>query len=208
MMDENGSGSDHFIKRSGIIVLILLFWGILSAGFLVRHSFFQREILSSDSKVILYTELTHELLMRDSAKALKNLPLLKSKIAIEPEKQQNGVLILKRNLHPDEIALIQNEMKRIPGLFIRPVMKRICTADILAARAGRAVPVRVGNPMMRGVDGWEREFDERLRGRPGVFRVMLDRSGGWVTGTLEVIRKPEHGEDVRLKWSWEELVGK
>ena len=230
MMDENGSGSDPFIKRSGIIVLILLVWGILSAGFLVRHSFFQRDkllkessriawregeippirgkILSSDSKVILYTELTHELLMRDSARTLKNLPLLKSKIAIEPEKQPNGVLILKRNLHPDEIALIQNEMKRIPGLFIRPVMKRICTADILAARAGRAVPVRVGNPMMRGVDGWEREFDERLRGRPGVFRVMLDRSGGWVPGTLEVIRKPEHGENVRLKWTWKELVGK
>ena len=87
-------------------------------------------------------------------------------------------------------------------------MKRICTADILAEKAGKTVPVRTGNPMMRGIDGWEREFDERLRGRPGIFRVMLDRSGNWVSGTLEVIRKPEHGEDVRLKWTWKELAGK
>lgn len=230
MTSGAGSDSDCFRKRSLIVLLFFAFWAVLSAGFMIRHSFFRREtlltestriawregkippvrgkILSADSKVILHTLLLHDLMMRESPHDMKIIRTLNKKIKVEPVKQPNGLLLLKRGIEPDEIAAVQDEMKRFPVLFIRPVMKRICTEKSLEAKAGRLGPVRAGDSMMRGLSGWELEYDAKLRGEPGIFRVMRDRSGAWVPGTLEVVRKPRHGEDVRLKWTWKELTGK
>ena len=49
-----------------------------------------------------------------------------------------------------------------------------------------------------GVDGLERTHDIVLRGRPGVYRVMLDPQGKWIMETWEIIQDMHAGYDVFL----------
>ncbi|MCH2176668.1 MAG: hypothetical protein MK193_13165 [Lentisphaeria bacterium] len=52
----------------------------------------------------------------------------------------------------------------------------------------------------KGISGIERQFDHRLSGTPGQYRVRLDRNGEWITSTFEVIRPPRPGYDIYLKF--------
>ena len=56
-----------------------------------------------------------------------------------------------------------------------------------------------------GVSGLEQIHDLELSGREGQMRVMLDRNGSWIYETLEVIRQPENGRDVKLAETLAEL---
>ncbi|MCK5845343.1 MAG: hypothetical protein KAG97_11590, partial [Victivallales bacterium] len=47
-----------------------------------------------------------------------------------------------------------------------------------------------------GINGYEKEYDERLRGRDGKYQVMVDRRGRWIPGTWKEIAKTSNGEDV------------
>ncbi|MCF7854313.1 MAG: hypothetical protein K9N51_05910 [Candidatus Pacebacteria bacterium] len=56
--------------------------------------------------------------------------------------------------------------------------------------------VQIVNGMEIGVSGYELAHDSLLRGRPGMFRVMLDPEGRWIPSTWEKIRDIKPGYDV------------
>ena len=52
--------------------------------------------------------------------------------------------------------------------------------------------------MLEGVSGLEKEYESVLCGREGIFRVMLNRYGGFVKETLRVRQEALPGKDVKL----------
>jgi len=227
-MNDGGSSSVGFRKRSRTVLLILLIWGLLVAVHTVWYSWCKRDkllaestaiawregeippvrgrLLTSDFRVLAHTVLSHDLFLENSARGNAILPELKKRLSGLVKENENGKFLLKKSLLPSEITAIQDILRRTPELSVVPRMERICTEKRLAERIGHVSPPTDRSPLARGLDGWESEHDRELSGRPGSFRVMLDRNGNWVSGTLEVRTPPEHGKDVRLQWSWKELT--
>ena len=52
--------------------------------------------------------------------------------------------------------------------------------------------------MLEGVSGLEKEYESVLRGREGVFRVMLNRYGRFVKETMRIKREAIPGKDIKL----------
>ncbi len=218
------TSAEHFRRRTGILFLILILWGILAAFHILYYSWYRRDrllresmhlawregvlpqirgrILAADSTPLAWTELHHDLIIRKplpSEKQLKNLILQLSGILEElvPEERENH-LLLKRDLSPEKILKLEKILSRRSELAVIPRMVRR-TADLPGARntlgETAALP---GNPALMGISGLEKEYDAILAGKSGKFRVMLDPRGNWVSGTIEILVPPENGKDVVL----------
>ena len=74
-------------------------------------------------------------------------------------------------------------------------MKRLLGRTTTEPATGRLV----------GLDGEERMLDRKLAGREGRFKVMLDKNGRWVDGTLKMLEQPKGGDDICLNYSLKEI---
>ena len=222
--------SSAFKKRSGIILTLLLLWGILAAVQMVYYSYWNRERLLEESRYLAWregeipamrgticdrsgiklawTELSHDLIL--SKRDLKPErctqlfaelgKIFEKPLPAEEEKEQ---ILLKRNLSPGEILKLKTLLQRYPELEIAPNPRRL-SLDYPEIREQIG---RTGNRNGReqGISGWEAQYEQELSGTPGVFRVMLDRKGAWVPGTIEILRQPIPGKDVRVPLSVREV---
>jgi cell division protein FtsI/penicillin-binding protein 2 len=116
-----------------------------------------------------------------------------------------ATVVLCRSLTPAQAAKLAplcaaNRRLQLTGRFER---QRYPDRD-LARRLGRVVR-RDGIEV--GVSGLERANDAILRGRPGMFRVMVDREGRWLPETWEKVREMRPGYDVYLPVRLAALTG-
>ena len=104
--------------------------------------------------------------------------------------------ILRRDLTPDELLAVAPVLREHPALAIRSRLERIVVnIPELRERIGRT-ELRAGE--LRGVSGWEAEFDTKLRGTPGKYEVMLDRRRRWIDSTWTLVAPAQTGDDVRV----------
>ncbi len=214
----------EFKKRSGAVLLILMLWGGLAAAHVIYYSYWKRNrlleeslhlawregelpamrgrILTPDGVPLAWSELTHDLYRLKSSRAGKNTRLrsLLHNFFGEPlEEEEDGTgILLKRSISPDQILRLRPLLRRFPELEIRPrSYRRNTDIPALRAKTGKTQydPQRKREA---GISGWEAEYDRELAGTPGIFRVMLDRSGAWVPGTIEILAPPMPGKDVTL----------
>ena len=82
---------------------------------------------------------------------------------------------------------------RVESYFAR---HRRADAHRLPVPLGR---IRIEEGVEVGVSGLERLHDHLLRGRPGRYRVMVDKHGDWVPGTWEQVQGGRPGDDVHLR---------
>lgn len=102
---------------------------------------------------------------------------------------------LKTNLSPPELLAMEALAARHPRIAIRNRFTRH-QAGLGAALQTRLGQTRVINGVEVGISGFERQFDARLRGQPGRYRVMVDKTGAWIRETWEELTPPTPGFDV------------
>lgn len=103
---------------------------------------------------------------------------------------RRGVVFLKRQMPPEQAQRVL--ALDVPGLFLQREHRRYYpAADVLSHVLGMT------DLEERGTEGIEREFDDRLAGRPGSRRVIKDLKGR-VVEDLEHLRAPQQGQDVAL----------
>ena len=144
--------SSAFKKRSGIILTLLLLWGLLAAVQMVYYSYWNRERLLEESRYLAWregeipamrgticdrsgiklawTELSHDLIL--SKRDLKPErctqlfaelgKIFEKPLPAEEEKEQ---ILLKRNLSPGEILKLKTLLQRYPELEIAPHPRRL-----------------------------------------------------------------------------------
>ena len=105
-------------------------------------------------------------------------------------------VLVRDNLSGSEMQALSRLRGDMPGLDIRSRTARRHTASaVLAARVGA---VQVVDGAERGISGAEMTHDERLRGRPGHFRVKVDGQGRWIPETWQKTADMRPGHDVFL----------
>ncbi len=166
-------------------------------------------ILDRDGVPLAWTELYNDLLLarepeRESRRRSLDSALEAAFGRLVPQALESG-LLLKRSLSPEELLAAYGLLREFPELRIVPRVERRCIdyPDV-RRRIGRT---GVDGARMSGSDGLEGSYDAKLRGRPGRFMVMLDRSGNWVEGTLKIVERPQMGGDVSVAFSLAEAGG-
>jgi len=100
------------------------------------------------------------------------------------------------NLKPAEIEKMAEFLKTDSHLKIKIRVERIVIDSAKVRQlAGQLQSI---NGEMRGVSGWEREYDAVLTGHSGRFKVLLDRFHNWIGNTYVELLPPRPGEDVIL----------
>lgn len=106
-----------------------------------------------------------------------------------------GTLVVKESLQADDVVQLDAFRRQNPRFVVRSDYRReySVTDPLIRRRLGTTQTV-AGREV--GVSGWEKEYDERLAGTAGRYRVMVDRSGVWLPETWEQITAPQPGDDV------------
>ena len=223
----------RFSLRTKFLLSFLLTWAAVAAAHVFFYSTVKREALNAEGESLAWregsipairgrildrqgtplawTELHHDLKLvkmplRDSrrrnlAQALEKLPF---KISQQPSMDSKD-LILKSSLTPEQLATCEHALCEFQELEIVPRLERRAIDYPEVKRLlGRTAP-EGGEGRLLGLDGEERTLDRRLAGREGRFKVMLDKNGRWVDGTLKILEQPHGGEDIGITYTVQEI---
>ena len=106
------------------------------------------------------------------------------------------------HLTAKELLDVEKLVKNTPALHLSSVnVRRRIDAPGINKLAG-TVSEKDGS----GVSGWEKQYDNILRGTDGELRVTRDRMGRWLKGSGEIKKMPVPGRDVKLDMPFEELI--
>ena len=159
-------------------------------------------ILDADGVALAWSEHFYDLV----SIAPKRVPLTGNEVAalkkVLPDMEANGKT-LKRNLTPGEVMGLEELIRS--GVRVRIVVRNeriVIDSPEIRRRVGQ---VRAEAGGIRGISGWEKEFDGELAGSPGRMNVMLDRNRNWIHSSVKVVKPMAGGKDVRLKYPLREL---
>ena len=99
-----------------------------------------------------------------------------------------------------ETLAVEPLIRRGYPLQIRTIVKRQKIDNAAVVR--KAGYIRNG----RGISGWEKEYDDILRGVNGKGQVSVDRRQNWIPGSFKLLTPPRHGKDVSLSLSAEDYL--
>jgi cell division protein FtsI/penicillin-binding protein 2 len=215
---------DRILLRHDFICMIFALCFVVSVFALIRTGLSRREhylgecsrvawitrsvaagrgaILDSDGLPLAWIERRYDLFLSGGENSLDLLPLLARETGISlPPGSLDGENLLKRNLTPDELLGIEELQASMRGLLVvRPRFER----NVVDYPEIRRLVGRMPDDLEAG-SGLEVAFDSRLRGREGVFTVMLDRNRQWIPSTFKWLREYSGGEDVKLDVPLEKL---
>lgn len=154
-------------------------------------------IFDKNNSLLAWSERSYDLILkvRGTPEEEKHLQrLLKKNFNFTlPGKETTLPIIIKYALTGDELEKADDLAEKYPSLAVELRWERRCSAT--DPRLGE---VRQTGGTEEGISGWEKEFNDRLRGREGTFSVMCDRRGRWMNSTFRIITPPQSGEDIYL----------
>ena len=101
---------------------------------------------------------------------------------------------LRRDLSAEEIEALLPVLGARRGLRLSSIFVRHRHPKA-ALRLGQVTPL---DGVQVGVSGYEKLHDSLLRGYPGVYRVMVDKRGDWISESWRKVREIHPGYDVYL----------
>lgn len=223
--------SAEFKIRTVIILAVLLVWAAAAAVKVYTYSVRDRQVLLKKSHPIAWRTADiparrGRILDRNGAVLAEDVFRCDLILVRHPEKNRRNhlqrklqetipgaelppdmvelPLVLKENLTAAEIEKITRSFRRIQEIRTAGRLERQYAGDpVLQEQLGK---IALNDRKERvGISGLEQKHDLELSGRAGRMRVMLDRNGSWIYETLQVIRPPENGRDVRLDETQAEL---
>jgi cell division protein FtsI/penicillin-binding protein 2 len=105
--------------------------------------------------------------------------------------------VLRGSLSPDEIVAVEPVVERVARLHVQNRFRRHYANDD-PQLLGLIGTTRMISNMEIGVSGWEKQFNDRLRGQDGKYRVMVDKHGAWILETWQELYPPVAGYDVYI----------
>ena len=210
----------RFDFRFKVLVYLFLLWGVIIVARTFYLSVIKRDdilflankiakfngklpslrgrILAKDGKVLVYNKNYFTLLLQASDVILSIEEEYQIEKIIGPFNIDDS-LILKKNLSVKEIIKLEEIIKSGVPLKIKIVSKRVC-------HPSKAVEFFAGMQNDNvGISGWEKEFDDILKGENGKFTVLLDRRRNWIASTFKVLKSRIAGKDVTLPYTLDEI---
>jgi len=221
-------------RRLHVLSLVFGIWILLCAALLVRSTVIRRDELRKKSEKISWRTGTIPVLRgrildksgvplawteAEKNAVLEALPAsrrareaflreLREDFQVEPGSDSGDLpCVISRNLTSEQMEHWADLIRRYPACIsirTRILRKRVEYASVRALLGECSTD---GNGIQKGISGAEKEFDEKLSGRPGRFRVMLDRNGRWMADSLRIEEAGEPGEDITLEADLREMTG-
>ncbi|MFO7821420.1 MAG: hypothetical protein R6V56_05135 [Lentisphaeria bacterium] len=137
----------------------------------------------------------------DTERCYRELKLIRETLPISTSAlpatlQGKNLITLVRDLHPTDFKTASELASALKSVKISSFFIRHRVSDPRLQKRLGDVVLRNGTEV--GVSGAELEHDSLLRGRPGVFKVMLSPRGNWLPQTWQQIRPVKAGYDVYL----------
>ena len=158
--------------------------------------------LDADGVALAWSEHFYDLV----SIAPKRVPLDRDEIAalkkVIPDLDPAGKP-LRRALTPGEVMGLEELIRS--GVRVRIIVRNeriVIDSSKIRWLVGEVDAVAGG---LRGVSGWEKEFDRELSGSPGRMSVMFDRNRNWIRSSVKVLKPMTGGRDVRLPYTLREL---
>lgn len=218
--------------RTAVILTILLAWAGIAAAKVYHYSVGERQmllkkshpiawrqaklparrgrILDRDGVVLAEDVFCCDLLLFRLPKEKERRKNLLKKLRVtageaeHPENLGNLPAVWRKNLTAEEIAKFTRIFRGYPEIHTAGRLeRRYNAAPIVQKQLGETI--EDDEQKRYGISGLELKYDRELSGRDGKIRVMRDRNGSWIYETLQVIRQPKNGRDVRLDKTLAEL---
>jgi cell division protein FtsI/penicillin-binding protein 2 len=209
-----------FDYRFKVLVSLFLLWGVIILARTFYLSVIKRDdilflahkiakvngnlpssrgrILTKDGKVLVYSKSYFNLLLQADDVILSIEEEYKIEKIIGPFNIDDS-LILKKNLSVKEINKLEEVIKS--GI---PVKIKIFTQRVY--HPSKAVEYFAGKQNNNiGISGWEKEYDDTLKGSNGQFTVLLDRRRNWIASTFKIFKNRISGKDVTLPYTLQEI---
>ena len=123
----------------------------------------------------------------------KELKIMRRQVMIRlANSGDKDFIILKKDLSTQEIEKVSNLFNRNKTIFVRMEFIRDYSAD---AKVGA---VELVDGAMVGVNGFEKKYDDLLRGQDLVYEVMVDRQNRVIEKTFNEKSELVPGQDVYL----------
>jgi cell division protein FtsI/penicillin-binding protein 2 len=91
-------------------------------------------------------------------------------------------MVIKRDLTPNELMVLQKMLSDNPALTIRPIFKRITVNNPAVKKyIGKAEFI---NGKWVGLSGIEKKYNSYLNGTDGLYTFMQDKRGRWIEGSV------------------------
>jgi cell division protein FtsI/penicillin-binding protein 2 len=209
-----------FDYRFKVLVSLFLLWGVIILARTFYLSVIKRDdilflahkiakvngnlpssrgrILTKDGKVLVYSKSYFNLLLQADDVILSIEEEYKIEKIIGLFNIEDS-LILKKNLSVKEINQLEEVIKS--GI---PVKIKIFTQRVYYP--SKAVEYFAGKQNNNiGISGWEKEYDDTLKGSNGQFTVLLDRRRNWIASTFKILKNRISGKDVTLPYTLQEI---
>lgn len=218
------------VKRIRILSIIFGVWALFAAGRLFYFTVVERgryvsdsvklawrdgsipvvrgKILTSDGVPLAWSEfqvrLTLESFPKNKGARERLFAYVKENFSIELTGQE-------KLPHPLVLMADMSEFNRLHRLAAPHLDLRCSIIMVRRRHPDRSLDGVIGfcrrrdDGMLEGVSGLEKEYEKTLRGREGIFRVMLNRYGRFVKETLRVRQEAIPGTDVKLNRSLQDF---
>ncbi len=218
-----GSRDSRLVLRTGVLFFFLFLWMLLALGrayYLAgpgrakavaegerlaraegRIPAARGRILDRNGVLLAWSERYFDLQSREELPEKAVTELLRIVPDIRYGKSHTGVL--KRGLSPDQLVALEGVIRSYPGLRIVSRWERIAISTPAIRRHLGKVEKHGGE--LVGISGLEQQYDARLQGRAGAYRVLLDRYRNWIPDSWELTQRPQAGDDVQLPYTVLEL---
>lgn len=221
--------------RIRILLIIFAVWAVCACGMLVYYACIRSDelkrqsrllawrigtlppvrgkIITSDGTILAWTEMVFDLVIdpphldsKYNFRAYKPLQDTLGDELFNPSTSDTPSFPLTavRDVPYDKLKSLMTLGERYPEITLKPRFERMYV-DYADLREISGLCERDSEGLHIGISGLEKEYDSSLRGTPGEFKVMLDASGRWFTGTLEILTPSIPGNDIILEKSLAEL---
>lgn len=219
--------SGRYKTRARILIFALMLWAVLVAAHVFYFSVYAREsfldsglrmawkggeitavrgkICDANGVPVAWTEIHFDLVIENDSMSFRKMLELRSSLPF-PMEMPSGVsypVVIRKDLSPEDIQVLERFIMKYPALKIMSRQER-CYIDYPEVRKILG-SVKWNGTRLSGVSGLELAGEHKLRGVNGIYKVMLSPSGKWIDGTFQLERNVQHGIDVILSATVDEL---
>ena len=211
------------IKRTRVLLIIFGVWALLASGRLFYFTVMERGKYVADSTRLAWRDGSIPV-VRGKIETADGVPLAwsefrvrltlesipKNKVAREKlfayVRKEFGVALTENEKLPYQLVPMaeMSEFEKLHQCAAAHYDLRCSIIMIRRRHPDSSLDGVIGfcrrrdDGMLEGVSGLEKEYESVLRGREGIFRVMLNRYGRFVKETLRVRQEALPGTDVKL----------
>lgn len=220
-----------FKKQADIIILCLAAWAVVCIAAFFYYAVIARteyislgnriasrellyypersRILDKNGVILAWSEKYYDLYYNNLTGSGKRMEVIYEKVKktlpnIQKPAANEVHAVMLRDLQPRQILALEKAVYLFQELQIQPrIERKVVDYPEIRDYVGK---VRFEKGRLIGDSGLEKIYNKVLSGKPGRYRIMLDRNKNWIKNSGKSIKLATPGNDIKLDLTLEEIL--